>query len=160
MRFSGRQTIVTGGASGIGLATATLLAAEGAAVTIADLAQSAGAAEAERIGARFTACDITSEEALAELVAAHPQLSLLVNNAGVGAFGRVPDLSPGEWRRVMAVDLDAVFHLCRLAIPRMRAGGGGAIVNVASISGLAADYGFAPYNAAKAGLIALTRAMA
>lgn len=159
-RFAGRQAIVTGGASGIGLATAALLAAEGAQVTIADLPTSAGAAEATRIGATFMACDVTSTDALAGLVAAHPRLSLLVNNAGVGAFGRVPDLPPEDWRRVMAVDLDAVFHACRLAIPVMVAGGGGAIVNVASISGLAADYGFAAYNAAKAGLIGLSRAIA
>jgi meso-butanediol dehydrogenase/(S,S)-butanediol dehydrogenase/diacetyl reductase len=159
MTFEGKSALVTGGASGIGLATCEALAAAGAAVTLLDLPTSRGAAEAARLGARFAPCDVGDFAALEAVIASHAP-DLLVNNAGVGTLGRVTELAPSEWRRVLGVDLDAVFHACRAAIPPMVRKGGGAIVNVASISGLAADHGFAAYNSAKAGVIALTRAIA
>jgi len=162
-RFSGDVAVVTGAASGIGAATARLLAASGAQVVVADVAE-AGRAVAEAIGGRFRRTDLAdgaeAEALIRETLAACGRIDILVNNAGVGALGAVPDLSPETWRRVLAVDLDAAFFTCRAAIPAMRAAGRGAIVNVASISGLAADFGFAAYNAAKAGLINLTRAIA
>lgn len=168
-RFTDRVMIVTGGASGIGAALARLLRVEGARVTIADLPTSNGAALCEEIGARFQAVDLSvaidAEAIVSAVVAREGRLDGLVNNAGIGALGEVPDLDPAQWRRVMAVDLDAVFHGCRAAIPVMKdqfraSGRGGVIVNTASISGLAADAGFAAYNAAKAAVINLTRALA
>jgi meso-butanediol dehydrogenase/(S,S)-butanediol dehydrogenase/diacetyl reductase len=168
-RFQSRTALVTGGASGIGLATARLLAADGARVTIVDLPASSGARIAAEIGGHFHAADLSDMAAVESMVTAHLQregrLDILVNNAGIGSLGEVPDIDPGLWRKVLAVDLDAVFHACRIAIPAMREafrthGRPGAIVNTASLSGLAADYGFAPYNAAKAGVINLTRALA
>jgi meso-butanediol dehydrogenase/(S,S)-butanediol dehydrogenase/diacetyl reductase len=162
-QFEDQVAIVTGGASGIGAATARLLAAGGARLVVADIAD-AGAAVAAATGGRFCKTDVAVEAEVAALVAGtvavEGRLDILVNNAGIGALGPVPDMTSETWRRVMAVDLDAVFWACRAAIPVMRAAGRGAIVNVASISGLAADPGFAAYNAAKAGLINLTRAMA
>ncbi len=162
-RFEGQVAVVTGAASGIGEATARLLAAGGARVVVADVAD-AGAAVAREVGGRFRQTDVAVREEVEALVAGtlagEGRLDILVNNAGIGALAAVPDLAPELWRQVMAVDLDAVFWACRVAIPAMREAGGGAIVNVASISGLAADRGFAAYNAAKAGLINLTRAMA
>ncbi|MFN7175491.1 MAG: SDR family NAD(P)-dependent oxidoreductase [Thermaurantiacus sp.] len=162
-RFEGRVAIVTGGASGIGAATVRLLAAGGARVVVADLAE-AGAAVAAESGGRFRRVDVAVEAEVnwmvADTLAADGRLDILVNNAGIGALGAVSELATDMWRKVMAVDLDAVFWACRAAIPAMRAAGSGVIVNVASISGLAADHGFAAYNAAKAGLINLTRAIA
>ena len=168
-RFAAQVALITGGASGIGAATARLLAAEGAHVTIADLPSSDGAAVAAAMGARFHAVDVADADAVGAMVAAVAtaggRLDLLVNNAGIGAMAEAPDLDPAMWRQVLAVDLDAVFHACRAAIPLMRAqfranGRGGAIVTTASISGLFGDYGFAAYNAAKAAVINLTRTLA
>jgi len=168
-RFQNRIALVTGGASGIGAATARLLAAEGARVTIVDLPDSSGAEVAAGIGGHFHAADLSdmvaAEAMITDVLAREGRLDILVNNAGIGSLGEVPELDPRLWRRVMAVDLDAVFHACRIAIPAMRDawradGRMAAIVNTASLSGLSADYGFSAYNAAKAGVINLTRALA
>ena len=168
-RFDGRVALVTGGASGIGAATARQLIGEGARVTIADLPDRGGADFAHSIGAAFHAVDLAipaAAEAMVEAVVGRcGRLDILINNAGIGSISEVPELDPARWRKVMAVDVDAVFYACRVAIPAMRrqvtAGGDGAvIINTASISGMAADYGFAAYNAAKAAVINLTRALA
>jgi meso-butanediol dehydrogenase/(S,S)-butanediol dehydrogenase/diacetyl reductase len=163
-RFGGQMALVTGAASGIGAATARLLAAEGATVTLVDLPTSAGAEVAASLGGHFTAADLAhpaaAEAMVAEALARHGRLDILVNNAGIGSLAEVPDLDPALWRRVMAIDLDSVFHACRIAIPAMKKQGGGAIVTTASMSGIFADHGFAAYNAAKAAVINLTRAMA
>jgi len=82
------------------------------------------------------------------------------NNAGIGAYGKAPDLDVALWQQVIAVDLHSVFYGCRAAIPRLRATGGGVIINTASISGLFGDYGLAAYNAAKGGVVNLTRTVA
>ncbi|WP_374575066.1 SDR family NAD(P)-dependent oxidoreductase [Phenylobacterium sp.] len=164
--FHDRATVVTGGASGIGAATVRRLAAGGAKVLICDLNAEAGAALAHEVGggARFRQVDVADpaqiEAMVAEADAAYGRLDILINNAGIGSFGETPDMAPELWRQVMAVDLDAVFHACRFAIPLMKRGGGGAIVNTASISGLFGDYGFSAYNAAKAGVINYTRTLA
>ena len=162
--FQGKTAVVTGGASGIGAATARRLAAGGAKVLIADLNEEVGAALAEELGGRFLRVDVAQADELEAMIAeadnAFGRLDILINNAGIGSFGETPDMTPEVWRNVMAIDLDAIFHACRFAIPLMKRGGGGAIVNTASISGLGGDYGFAAYNAAKAGVINYTRAMA
>ena len=165
-RFEGKVAVVTGGASGIGAATVELLHGEGAAVAIADLPGEAGPALAARLGERaiFVPTDVSDQSAVEALVSAAAdrfgRLDILFNNAGIGSFAATPELAVADWRRVMAVDLDAVFYGCKAAIPRMRENGGGVIVNTASASGLAADYHFAAYNAAKAAVINYTRAVA
>jgi meso-butanediol dehydrogenase / (S,S)-butanediol dehydrogenase / diacetyl reductase len=168
-RFAGKVALVTGGASGIGAATARRLAAEGARVAIGDLDEPAGGALAKELGAEagaasFHAVDVAelaSVERLVEDVAARfGRLDVLVNNAGIGGFGETPDLDPDQWHRVIAVDLHSVFYGCRAAIPHLRRAGGGAIVNTASISGLGGDYGFAAYNAAKGAVANYTRTLA
>jgi len=149
MRFSNKVVIVTGGASGIGLAAVRRFHDEGAAVVIADVQDEPGQRTAAELGdgrCVYQRTDVASWD--------------VFNNAGVGCFAATPDLTPEEWRRVMGIDLDGVFYGCKAAIPAMRKRGGGAIVNTASISGMAADFSFAAYNAAKAGVINYTRAVA
>lgn len=166
MRFDGKVALVTGGASGIGEATARRMAAEGASVVIVDLNGERGTALAAELGGKcsFQAVDVADSAAVADLVASvdrdYGRLDILFNNAGIGCYGKTPDLAEADWHRVIAVNLDSVFYACRVAIPLMRRGGGGAIVNTASASGMAGDYAFTAYNAAKAGVINYTRAMA
>ena len=168
-RFGGRVALVTGGASGIGAATARRLRTEGARVAIGDLNESLGSGLAKELGADsggafFQAVDVADLASVERLVEATVErlgrLDVLVNNAGIGSFGETPDLDPEQWHRVIAVDLHSVFYGCRAAIPHLRRGGGGAIVNTASISGLAGDYGFPAYNAAKGAVANYTRTLA
>lgn len=163
MRFQDRVAVITGGGSGIGAATARLLAREGAKVVVIDLALEAAQAVAQETGGIALAADVADrialEDVIAQVVASHGRIDILVNNAGIGCFGKTPDLAPETWERVIAIDLNAVFYACRAAIPHMT-GGKAAIVNTASISGLAGDYCFTAYNAAKAGVINYTRSLA
>jgi len=165
-RFDGKIAIVTGGASGIGAAFVRRVHGEGAAVMIADLDVAKGEALAAELGsrARFRSVDVSDAAAVSDLVEAcvaeFGGLDILYNNAGIGCYGLTPDLAIEEWHRVVAVNLDAVFYGCRAAIPHMRRRGGGAIVNTASASGMAADFGFTAYNATKAAVINYTRSLA
>lgn len=165
-RFNGKIAIVTGGASGIGAAFARRLHGEGAAVMIADMDDASGAALTAELGAgaSFRKVDVSDAAAVNDMVEAcvaeYGRLDILYNNAGIGCFGLTPDLPIEEWHRVVAVNLDAVFYGCRAAIPHMRKRGGGAIVNTASASGMAADFGFTAYNATKAAVINYTRSLA
>jgi meso-butanediol dehydrogenase / (S,S)-butanediol dehydrogenase / diacetyl reductase len=158
-RFAGKVAIVTGGASGIGAATAARLADEGAKVMVADMQEPAETGET----LRYIRTDVTSQaefEALVEAtLGAWGRLDILVNNAGTGALGYTPDTDLAEWERVFAVNSTAVFLGCRAAIPHMRERGG-AIVNTASISGLFGDYAMAAYNASKGAVVNYTRALA
>ncbi len=162
-RFSGKVAVVTGGASGIGAAIAARLAGEGANVLVADRNPPAALPG----GARFHQCDVTNTDqvgqALAEAASAWGRLDILVNNAGVGALAMAEDTDEALWDHVFAVNTRAVFLCCRAAIPLMRAnpgGSGGAIVNIASISGLLGDYGMSAYNASKGAVVNLTRSLA
>ncbi len=166
-RFDGRVAIVTGGASGIGEATVRRLVAEGARVVIADLDDDRGHALADELGdvARFERCDVSDAAQVDGLVEtaveSFARLDVLVSNAGIGVRpGNSIDLDPAEWQRVIAVNLNSVFFGIRSAVPRMRATGGGSIVNTASISGMAGDYGLTAYCAAKGGVINYTRSAA
>jgi len=165
MRFSGKSAIVTGGASGIGAATARRFHAEGASVLIADLNDAAGAALAAELGdgrAIYRRVDVAAWEEVEAMVSAAVEafgrLDILFNNAGIGSFATAADISIEDWRRVIDIDLNGVFYGCKAAIPVMRAQGGGAIINTASASGLAGDYSFAAYNAAKGAVVNFTRA--
>jgi meso-butanediol dehydrogenase/(S,S)-butanediol dehydrogenase/diacetyl reductase len=165
-RFTDKVAIVTGGAAGIGGAVVRLIAAEGGKVAIFDIDPVKGEKLAAELGAdkaSFTAVDSADAEGLeAAIKAAHARfgrLDILVNNAGIGYLAKTPDLPVDVWRRVMAIDIDGVFYACRVAIPLMRERGG-AIVNLASISGMGGDHGFAVYNAAKGAVINYTRSLA
>ncbi|MBK6706915.1 MAG: SDR family oxidoreductase [Sphingomonadales bacterium] len=167
MRFAGKVAVITGGASGIGAAAARLFHGEGASVVIGDLNAEAGSALAAELGhdrALFLPVDVADFAGVEALVHAAKdrfgRLDILFNNAGIGSFSPIADLPVEDWRRVIAINLDAVFFGCKAAIPIMHAQGGGAIVNTASASGMAGDFGFGAYNAAKAGVINFTRTAA
>lgn len=169
--LAGRVALVTGGSSGIGAATARELAAHGARVMIADIEDEAGAVVADALraahgadAARCVHADVAVPEEVQAMVAAAEQaygrVDILVNNAGIGNYGETPDLAPAQWDRVLRVNLNSVFLACKFAIPLMRRHGGGAIVNIASISGMAADYGLTAYAASKGAVINYSRALA
>src|SRR5262245_36143355 len=137
-RFAGRVAIVTGGASGIGAATAQALAAEGARVVVADIDVDRGSAVAAAIGGVFRATDVADAAAVERLVGetarGDGRLDVLVSNAFAATAGAIESLGIAEWERTLGVTLGSAFTGLRAAIPVMRARGGGAIVNVASIS--------------------------
>jgi meso-butanediol dehydrogenase/(S,S)-butanediol dehydrogenase/diacetyl reductase len=167
VRFERKVVVVTGGASGIGLAAARRFHAEGAAVIVADVNDALGEAAARELGherALYYRADVSRwpevEGLMRRASEAFGGLDVLCNNAGVGSFAATPDLALDDWRRVIEIDLSGVFYGCRAAIPLMRKRGGGAIVNTASISGLAGDFSFAAYNAAKGAVVNYTRAAA
>jgi meso-butanediol dehydrogenase/(S,S)-butanediol dehydrogenase/diacetyl reductase len=158
-RFEGKVAIVTGGASGIGAATSARLASEGARVMIADL----GEPDETGDSVRFIRTDVSSAAdiaaALAATIDAWGRLDILVNNAGVGFLANTVDTVEEDWDRVFAVNSRAIYLACKAAIPELRKTGG-AIVNVASISGLGGDYGMAAYNASKGAVVNYTRSLA
>ncbi|MFF5158515.1 SDR family NAD(P)-dependent oxidoreductase [Streptomyces sp. NPDC000348] len=169
--FAGRTALVTGAASGIGLATARRLGAGGANVVIADhnaegAENAAAALRAEGFQASAVALDVTSsasvEAAVAFAVETYGGLDLAVNNAGIGG----PSAPTGEYdveaySRVVRTNLDGVFHSLRYELPAIEAtGNGGAIVNVASVLGSVAFAGSPAYVAAKHGVVGLTKATA
>ncbi len=163
MRFANKVAFITGGGSGIGAATARQMAREGAALVLVDISLEAAEAVAREVDGIAIAADVSQraeiEAAIAQAVQHHGRIDILFNNAGVGCFGKTPDLDPAEWERVIGIDLNSVFYACHAAIPHMPKPGG-AIINTASISGLAGDYNFTAYNAAKAAVINYTKSMA
>lgn len=168
-RLQDRVALITGASSGIGAATARRFAAEGARLVLGDINEEglrslekelaeAGADVAVR---RTDVRRLDEVEALtAAAVERHGRLDVLFNNAGIGTYGLTPDMDPDVWHDLIAVDLHSVFYGCRAAIPHMRRGGGGSIVNTASISGLFGDYGLGAYNAAKGAVSNYTRTLA
>jgi NAD(P)-dependent dehydrogenase (short-subunit alcohol dehydrogenase family) len=164
-----KRALITGGASGIGRATALLFAREGAAVAVADLDDARAQAVARLIAnegwpALAIACDVSRaadcRRAVQETVDAFGGLDILFNNAGIIRRADVVDTTEEEWDRVMAVNVRSVFLMGKYAVPVMAAGGGGVIVNTASGWGLVGGRKAASYCASKAAVVNLTRAMA
>lgn len=168
--LSGRVALITGGASGIGAATAELLARAGARIAVTDLRQpeeTIAAVEARGGEARGYVADLRDEQQVLQLfedvLADYGQLDIVHNNAGIAYCKPSEDMTFDEWRKVISIDLDAVFLVARSAGRQMIAqGGGGAIVNTASMSGVIVNYPQeqVAYNAAKAGVIHLTKSLA
>jgi NAD(P)-dependent dehydrogenase (short-subunit alcohol dehydrogenase family) len=168
MRIDGTSAIVTGGASGLGLATATELAAAGAHVVIADLPASAGEDRAKDIGGSFAPLDVTDESAVQQAVAtatAQAPLRIVVNCAGIGTPGRVLGkqgvLPLDQFERVIRVNLIGTFNVIRLAVAAMVEaepvdGERGVIVNTASVAAFDGQIGQAAYSASKGGIVGMT----
>lgn len=171
MRFKDRVAIVTGGASGQGLETCSRLAAEGASVIVADWNGDAAEELAKAIGARSLKVDVSREAEVKAMIDyardEFGKLDILINNAGVGysSSGRyrmasVVDTPEDDWDAILAINLKGVAMGCKHAIPLMVKQGHGAIVNIASINGIAGLTGADAYTAAKGGVVALTRVLA
>lgn len=165
-RLSGKVALVTGAASGIGRTTALLFAREGAKVIIADINKTDGIEIEQQIKnnggeATFIHTDVTKESDVQILISTsvekYGKLDILVNNAGVLLEGSVTSTIPGDWQKVLDINLSSVYLCCRFAIPEMIKNGGGAIVNTSSIQGLTGFYNSAGYAASKGGVLALTR---
>jgi NAD(P)-dependent dehydrogenase (short-subunit alcohol dehydrogenase family) len=166
--LSGRVAVVTGGATGIGLATARALAGDGATVYVAardlDRAHAVAADEAARgldlRAVRMDGADAASVAAAFLEMDGARRLDILVNNAGINMVGRAEDLSEADWDAALDTNLKGAFLVARQAIPRLRSSGGGVIVNVSSNAGLLARPDEPAYSTSKAGLLMLTRSLA
>jgi len=162
--FTGARAIVTGGGSGIGRAVCRRLAAEGAAVAVLDIDGPAAEAVAKEIDGIAAAVDVTDADALRAcvdgVVSRLGGLSLLMNNAGGSTMAGLADWDPAEWDRIVRLNLHGVWNGMRAGVPHLLAGGSGAVVNTASISGTRPSAGETPYSAAKAAVVAVTASAA
>lgn len=169
MRLAGKVCLITGGAMGIGRAAAELFVREGAKVAVADVNREAGEAVAKGIRdaggeAIFTQGDVgiaaDAQRMVAETVAAFGKLTVLMNNAAVMAHGNVVDTPEEEWDRVIRINLKSIFLMSKYGIPEMIEAGGGSIINVSSAAGITAWTNQCAYDAAKGGVVNLSRQMA
>ena len=169
MNLNGKSAVVTGSTKGIGRAIAEALVREGANVCVSArhedeveraVGEMSGAGEGRVAGA---VCDVRDYEEVKALFehadAEFGGVDVLVNNAGVGLFGRVDEMSPEDFRAVIETNLYGVFYCCREAIPRMRERGGGYIINISSLAGTNAHPQMAAYNASKFGLNGFSEAL-
>ncbi len=167
--LSGKVAIVTGGSRGIGLAIASALVGEGVHVAVTGrdeghLAAARGRIEAAGSGSVETVqADVRSyadvERTIAHVVDRFGGLDVLVNNAGVGTFSHVADMTPAQWAETIDTNLTGVYNCCHVAIPHLRKRGGGYIINISSLAGKNAFVGAAAYCASKSGLNAFSEAL-
>lgn len=163
--LKGQRVLITGGAGGIGTATAVRFLEEGAQVVVLDGDESAlRRVEGELALSGTIRADVSDpdnvEWAFRQLDNLLGGLDVLINNAGISLRHRFLEITPGEWRQTMQVNLDGVFFVAQQAAHRMLAGDGGVILNMGSTNGLMGYPYYADYNASKAGVIELTRSMA
>ena len=165
-RFIDKTVIVTGAGSGIGRGIAERFAAEGANVVLAGRTRSKldeVARGLEQVRTLVQTCDVADAGQVEHLVQVAVErfggLDVMVNNAGVAPEGTATETSLSDWQQALDVDLSGTFYGCRAALPHLLKTRG-SIVNVASVSGLGADWALTPYNAAKGGVVNLTRALA
>ncbi len=169
MQLADKVALITGGASGIGRATALLFAREGASVVMADLNAQAGPAVVDEIiqaggQACFESTDVSNDAECRRVVnrtlREFGKIDILFNNAGIIRRATILDLSEEDWDRVMAVNVKSIFLLSREVIPHMQKAGGGSIINTASGWGLTGGAKAAVYCASKGAVVLLTKAMA
>lgn len=164
--FTGQVAVVTGGASGLGLATVEVLHAAGASVTICDRDVESGTAIADRLNrerdgsARFLPMDVADPASVIGVFEQIPRLDVLVNSAGVRQIGDALTLDAAEWNRVVAVNLSGTFFCAQQAALKMKVAGGGVIINIASVAGLLAIRPRPAYVATKHAVVGLTKALA
>lgn len=170
-RVSGKMAFVTGGAQGLGEATAWMLAREGAKVAVTDVngegAEAVAAAINKDLGTGTAFAwqhDVTDADrwqtVLKEAHDAMGGMNILVNNAGIGSLGSVEDENYEMFRKVQNVDVDSIFHGCKHAIPLMREHGLGSIINISSIAGIIASGNYIAYNTAKAAVRHMSKSIA
>ena len=168
-RLAGRTAIVTGGSQGIGQATALRFAREGAQVVVADLNEEAGADTVEVITeaggtAQFVTCNVADradvDALMASTIEAFGTLDILVNNAGITRDATLKKMDPDDFRAVIKVNLEGVFHCTQAAYPHMSASEHGRVLNAASVVGLYGNFGQTNYVASKSGVIGMTRTWA
>jgi NAD(P)-dependent dehydrogenase (short-subunit alcohol dehydrogenase family) len=158
-RLQGKSALVTGGGSGIGRAICQRFASEGASVVVADVAGERAEEVAAAIGGRAVRADVTLAADVARMVQEAERVDVLVNNAGGGMANGLLEIEEDEWDQDVELNLKSAFLCSKAVLPGMIERGGGVIVNIASVNGLA-YFANEPYSAAKAGLINLTRSMA
>ncbi|PZX04553.1 NAD(P)-dependent dehydrogenase (short-subunit alcohol dehydrogenase family) [Psychrobacillus insolitus] len=168
-KLDGKVAIVTGGASGIGLATVKAFAEKGAKVVLADFNVEVGQAKADELKAEglevsFVQVDAGSEESVKNLVAKAVQLygklDVIVNNAGIGSLGEMHELSYDDYHKVIRVNQDGVFFGTKYAVQEFLKTGGGVVLNTSSILGLVAEAGAYPYVASKHAVVGMTKSAA
>ncbi|MFO6447494.1 3-hydroxybutyrate dehydrogenase [Erythrobacter sp. NE805] len=156
-----KRALVTGSTSGIGLAIARALAAEGAAVILNGFGEEAQIAQlCDELGASYNGANLMDPAAIAAMMEAVGPVDILVNNAGMQHVAPVEDFPPEKWDAILALNLTAAFHTTRLAVPGMKARGWGRIINTASAHSLAASPFKSAYVAAKHGLAGFTKTIA
>ncbi|MGH2851631.1 MAG: SDR family NAD(P)-dependent oxidoreductase [Solirubrobacteraceae bacterium] len=162
-RFSERVAVVTGGAAGIGFATARAFAREGARVVIVDLDEQRLSAAAAELGVDPIRADVASEADVVAMIAAvlerHDRIDILVNLAGIYPVASIEDETLAGWKRLIEVNLDSTFLCCKHALPHMRARRYGRIVNVSSGTVGLGPPGLTAYVATKAGVVGLSRVL-
>lgn len=162
--YAGMTAVVTGGAKGIGEATARAFAVAGAHVVVVDLDEERGTAIASQIGGLFVRCNVAKESdvkaAMAAAVAQFGGVDFLVNNAGIQRYSKVCDTTEAEWDLVMNVNLKSAFLCAKHAIPEMQKRGAGVVVNMSSVQAFVSQDNVAPYTTSKTALLGLTRSIA
>ena len=162
--LNGRNAVVTGGASGLGLAIAERLVASGANIVIWDLDEAAAQAAGKQLGAASIAADVSDpgsvRSAVQKSLALVPSIDIFINNAGIsGPNAKLWEYPVEDWKRIFAVNVEGTFYCCRAVVPLMREQNYGRIVNIASVAGKDGNPNASAYSASKAAVIALTKSL-